>query len=105
MSSLKSARSKLEELGYDPIEALVEIAKNRNQISELRVRAAIALLPYVYSQVPTKLDVSITENTGVMMVPVAVTEEDWQNQVSKISRVALATGQVIDVGPDGKKLN
>lgn len=93
------------ELGYDPIEALIEIARNRNQISELRVRAAIALLPYVYSQVPTKLDVSITENTGVMMVPVAVTEEDWQHQVSKISKVALSTGNVIDVGPDGKKLN
>lgn len=56
MASLKHAREKLEELGYDPLEALVEIARNRNQLSELRVRAAIALLPYVYSQVPTKLD-------------------------------------------------
>ena len=108
MASLKSARQALQDLGYDPISALVEIAQNRNQLSELRVRAAIALLPYVYSQVPTKLDVSITENTGVMMVPIAVSEDHWQDQVNKIARLSLVKSDaptdklsVKDVEPDG----
>lgn len=57
----------------------MEIARNRNQLAELRARAAIALLPYIYSQVPTKLDVSITENTGVMRVAPQMSEDEWES--------------------------
>ena len=102
MASLKGARERLEELGYDPIEALVEISRNRNQLAEVRLRAAMALLPYVYSQVPTKMDVNITRDTGVMQVPAPLSEEEWADQQQR--RLANPN-RIIDVGPDGKPLN
>lgn len=104
-SKFKLAKERLEELGYDPVEALVEIARNRNNLAEIRMRAAIALLPYTYSQVPTKLDVNVTRDTGVMRVPQPVSEEEWAAQRAQGKGQAFALGQAIDVGPDGKALN
>lgn len=79
---LGAAIEKLKELDYDPISALVEIARNRNQLADIRVKAAIALLPYAYAQVPAKLDVNFTDNTGVLRAPAEASEEAWERQAA-----------------------
>lgn len=91
MASLKTAAKKLEELGYDPVEALVDIARNRNNLGDLRVKAAIALLPYAYAPVPTTSKIEVTEGTGVMKTPGTVSEEAWSAAVATIGLAAQAS--------------
>lgn len=94
MASIATAKKRLEELGYDPIEALVEIARNRNQIGDLRLKAAMALLPYAYTPMTAKMDLNVTHNTGVMAVPAPMDEESWSNTVKEMKNRAAAAAAV-----------
>jgi hypothetical protein len=93
--SITTAKKRLEELGYDPIEALVEIAKNRNQIGDLRLKAALALLPYAYTALPVKSDITLRDGTGVMAIPAAADSElTWSQQVEEMKKRQLAAAAV-----------
>lgn len=103
--SLTAAKAKLEELGYDPITALVEIAQNRNQISDLRLKAAMALLPYAYTPITTKSEVTIKDGTGVMAIPQGVSEESWSEQVAALKKRAALNQIMGEDGNDNKGLH
>lgn len=85
MASLKAAKEIMEKLGFDPVEALIDIARNRNNIADVRVKACVALLPFAHAPVPTSQTINVKDGTGVMQTPGMVTEEEWGKAVQTLA--------------------
>lgn len=106
MSSLaaalkKSAAQVMEEEQFDPVRALIDIARNRNNIADVRVKACVALLPYAHAPVPTTQNLNIREGTGVMKTPGMVTEEEWGQAVTTMARAIASQRTAVPAPQEG----
>lgn len=100
-SMMKNAQEIMGELEFCPITALVEIARNRNNIADVRVKAAVSLLPYAHAPIPITSKLEIKDGTGVMKTPGTVTEEQWSQAVSTLAtavHAARSTPQTSEAG-------